>query len=244
MKTSPTIEAALHRAASLGIIKPRTENNPYLKVSYQGTGNPITEKWNIKIYSSGSLVTNDTGVVRDLVEGKALTSSPNLQVLSIDDAGWGSPVGGVMVGISDGATVITDTLGVEYFKGVYFERKHYLKGYSLVGQELLKRYKPSPSTHCIEICTGHINTTFKEDLRRLGYDVRVTEIKGLLQDTLEGLFKDYIQELTGADLAYDPKALKAWEIASKYRQAVDYARQHCPELLKAGWKSLKKEGLK
>lgn len=57
MRSSPEIEAALKKAASSGLLKLRTENNQYLKISYQGTGSPISPKWNVKIYTSDSLVT-------------------------------------------------------------------------------------------------------------------------------------------------------------------------------------------
>ena len=89
MRSTPEIEAALKRAASSGFIKSRTENNQYLKVSYQGAG-PISPKWNVKIYTSNSLVTSDYQVIKDLVENKALTVCNDLLVLSIDDSGWGS----------------------------------------------------------------------------------------------------------------------------------------------------------
>jgi hypothetical protein len=71
------------------------------------------------------------------------------------------------------------------------------------------------------------------------YSVHITEIKGLLQDNLERLFKKYVKKETGQDLAYDPKKIKKEEFGKLYYQVLNWGRLHTPHLLKSGWSSLK-----
>jgi phage-related protein len=99
-------------------------------------------------------------------------------------------------------------------------------------------FQARPKTHRIEICTGFINGKLKEALRKKSYDVRVVEITGLLQDKLEGLFKQYIKHITGQDLAYDPKEIKKEDIPRYYYKVLDWGKKNAPHLLKSGWKSM------
>jgi hypothetical protein len=79
----------------------------------------------------------------------------------------------------------------------------------------------------------------KEALRDKGYDVRVLEIRGMLQDSLEQLFKGYVRKETGQDLAYDPKMVKG-SIGKAYYQVLDWGTKNAPHLLKSGWDSIKR----
>ena len=62
MKADQRIEKKLEEYVSKGHLVPRTENNAYLKCSYKGTGGLISQKWNVKIYNTGSIVCNDMRV--------------------------------------------------------------------------------------------------------------------------------------------------------------------------------------
>jgi hypothetical protein len=84
-----------------------------------------------------------------------------------------------------------------------------------------------------------VNTGLKDLLRRKGFDVRVVEIKGLLQDTLEDLFKQYVKSQLKADLAYDPKEYKDKRaLGRKYYAVLEWGKKYAPHLLKSGWKSM------
>ena len=107
---------------------------------------------------------------------------------------------------------------------------------------LLNDFKIAKNTHRIEICTGYINRTLKDRLTSAGFDVRTTEIKGMLQDSLERLFKEYVHKELGTDLAYDPKELAdSRDIGSRYYSVLNWGKAHAPHLLKSGWKSMKNE---
>lgn len=243
MKSDQHMEDRLSHYASLGYIVPRTENNPYLKVSYKGTGNLISEKWNVKIYTSGSVVCNDFVILRDLVNDAIKEPDKSLKILEVDDAGGGFPLAGVMVGVSDGTKIETDTVDVSYFQDPLYDRRIYLAQYADKGLRIIEGgFRATPATHRINICTGYINNRLKMLLREKGYDVRVVEIKGMLQDQLEGLFRLYVRDTVGYDVAYDPKALSSKkELADRYYRLVGWARHNCPHLMKTGWKSLRWE---
>lgn len=240
--TNGTLERVLKRMVDQKLIVPRTENNKYLVVSYKGADTLITSKWNIKIYNTGSGVCTDVEVIKDFVGGRLIPPDPNLTVIKIDDAGWGSPLGGVVIGCSDEKKIVTDIIDVAFFRKGPFERREYLRAYSEQGWALIRKYfDADPSTHRIEICTGYVNESLRNLLREKGFDVRQVEIRGLLQDTLEKKFKEYIKEVTGgADLAYDPKELNKSEISNYYYLALKFGKEQAPHLLKTGWKAIRR----
>lgn len=239
-QTNQALETALQNMATKGLIIPRTENNRYLKISYKGTGTLITPKWNIKIYTTGSGVCTDISIIKDFVGGRLKPPDPSLKLIQIDDSGWGSPIGGVMIGLCCDKRIVTDVVNVAFFRKGPFERRDYLKAYADQGWALIqKEFKASPKTHRIEICTGFINNSLRDLLRKEGFDVRQVEIKGLLQDKLEDLFRYYIKEITGgADLAYDPKELNKSQISNYYYKALKFGKEKAPHLLKSGWRAI------
>ena len=239
----------LNQASERGVVTSKSENNPYLLASFVGVeGKGITPKWNVKIYAYNkkkkghSLVCVDKHVLGVLLEGDYDSFiPPDLQVLRIDDAGWGFPLCGVMVGVSDEKTVGTAIVPVEYFRDDtenHFQTKRYLEEYSDLAIQILQRFGASPNTHRIEICTGYVNQPLREELRKLGYDVRVVEIKGMLQDRLEELFKEHVIEEVGSDIYYDPKEMKKLEISLRYRESLEYGKEHCPHKIKTGWNAI------
>ena len=243
------IIAKLKQALEKGFVTRRSENNRYLLASFRGVEEKgITPKWNVKIYTYNSkknghsLVCVDKHVLDRLLEEDYNSFiPPNLRILRIDDAGWGFPLCGVMVGVSDEREVRTATVPVEYFRDDTKNRfctKRYLKKYADLAIQLLDQFGATPDTHRIEICTGYVNQPLREKLRKLGYDVRVVEIKGMLQHELEGLYKAHIFEEVGADIYYDPKAMKKSEIPRRYRESLTYGKEHCPHNIKTGWNAI------
>ena len=240
----------LKKAMKKGFIKSRSENNIHLIASFTGVEKKgISPKWNIKIYTYNrkmkghSLVCVDTFVLKKLIEEDydSFNQPPHLKVLRIDDAGWGFPLCGVMVGVSDEIKVLSAVVPVEYFRSDTknnFNTKEYLKKYSALGLQLVGEFGGSPDTHRIEICTGYLNQPLKEKLRKLGYNVRVVEIKGMLQNELEKLFKEYVYKTIGADIYYDPKDMEKSKIPKRYWESLKYGKRYCPHLIKTGWDSI------
>jgi hypothetical protein len=185
------------------------------------------------------IVCTDMEVVKAFHEGKLITPDPSLKLIQIDDAGWGFPLCGILIGLQMGKRVITGEIPVSFFKPGIFETKKYLQVYSDIGYGLLqKEFQATPQTHRVEICTGFINSRLRDVLRKEGYDVRAVEIKGLLQNSLENLFKKYVYKELGAHLAYDVKELTKKKLSFEYYKALDWGRRNAPGQIKSGWKSL------
>jgi hypothetical protein len=83
-----------------------------------------------------------------------------------------------------------------------------------------------------------VNQPLREELRNLGYDARVEEIRGLLQERLEDLYREYVIGEVGADIYYDPKKMQKSDITLRYRESLDYGKKHCPDKIKTGWKAI------
>ncbi len=239
----------LSQASEEGFIASKSENNPYLLAAYVGVeGRGITPKWNLKIYTFNkkkmghSLVCVDIHILSKLLEEDYDGFiPPDLQVLRIDDAGWGFPLCGMAVGVSNEQKVQTGIVPVEYFRDDvdnHFQTKRYLKEYTDMAMQLLGQFGANPGTHRIEICTGFVNQPLREELRSLGYDVRVEEIKGMLQDNLEDVYREYVIEEVGSDVYFDPKEVSKSEIAGRYRDALKYGKENCPDKIKTGWNAI------
>lgn len=240
MNSTPRLEAQLKKYADRKILVSRTENNQYLKVSYRGTGGLVSEKWNVKIYTSGSVVCVDMKLLQDILEDKLEAPDDSKKVLKVDDAGWGFALCGVVVGVSDDEHVEADFVDVSFFQDPAFSSKQYLREYTRKGYNLLvQKFGAKPETHRIEICTGYLNQRLRSFLRERGFDVRVVEIKGLLQDSIEDVFRQHVFTMVGKNLAYDPKKLgDTRKIARKYYEVVKWGKANCPHLLKTGWKAI------
>ncbi len=242
----------LKRAEETGYVESRTENSRYLLASFRGVEEKgITPKWNVKIYTYShhkkghSIVCVDTLVLAQLLKADDLAFiAPDLKVLRIDDAGWGFPLCGVMVGVCDEQNVKTAVVPVEYFRGdtpYPFETKRYLKEYAALAINLLSQFNALTKTHRIEICTGYVNQWLREELRQRGYDVRVVEIKGMLQEQLEARHRAYVHDEIGTDIYYDPKEIWPSTIPRKYFAALEYGKKHCPDKIKTGWRAIEIE---
>jgi hypothetical protein len=243
MKSNPEMEQKLLEAVKKGLIVTRTENNPTLKCSYKGAGTLVTPKWNVKIYRSGSVVCTDMILLQDILDNKIKAPDSSLKIVQIDDSGWGFPLLGVMVGVNivGYSKIWTDVVPVKFFQDPLCESKAYLDEYASLGMGILNELNVRSDTHRIEICTGFINKNLKNLLRKYAFDVRIVEIKGLLQDQLEYLFREYVKVMTGKDLAYDPKVLSGKQLGTYYYSVLNWGKANAPHLLKSGWKAIQKE---
>lgn len=234
----------LRHAESLGLIRALAENNPYLMRSYAGNG-PVSPKWSVKIYAYSankkghSIVCTDLELLKCFLANNFDLAPPALPVIKIDDAGWGFPLCGVMVGATDEKTIHTAVVPVEFFQGDNFASKKYLDEYARLGLALVQDdFKATPATHRIEICTGFVNKKLRESLRELGFHVRVIEVTGMLQDGLEERFRLYVESELAADVYYDPKEFERSDLPRKFGEVLALGKKRFPHKLKTGWKSI------
>ncbi len=233
-------ERCLERIKKLGL-PGRKESNPYVVLNVHGDGIRAPEKWNARIYKDGKgrlkLVTVDLKTLDDMLEGRV---APVKQMkVVVDDAGWGFPLGGVMIGVEEGGRIETGIIPVKYFQGERFERHEYLQEAARVTLELLHKLGAAPADTLVEICTGYVNVGSKEALRAAGYEVNVVEVTGLLQNELEERFKEYVESL-GYHGYFDPKVTH--DPKRPFDKIVAWIKEKPEErmkLAKTGWKYFK-----
>lgn len=168
-----------------------------------------------------------------------------MNTLYIDDAMWGFPLGGTVVGACLSSPGVPDVfefriVDIKFFKPPLFKAKKYLPEVSRKGFEIIKKLGVTPDNCRIEICRGYVNTILASDLGACGYDIMVTKIEGALQNQIEQFSKDYIRTLINSDRYYDPKDLKPSDICKSYYATVNWAlKNNRIDLMKTGWGKLK-----
>jgi hypothetical protein len=227
---------ALQAIERLGLPR-RRETNPYIVLSVQGDDTRVSSKWTAQVYRNGQgrlkLVTTDYHTLEQLLSGQ-VTAREN--IIKVDDAGWGFPLGGVMIGADRDGRIETGIVDVGFFQGELFRTHAYLEEAARVTLELVRKLGGRPDDTLVEICTGYVNSKSKEALRQAGYEVKVTEITGYLQHELEQRFKEYVESL-GYRQYFDPKETR--DPASAFKKVIDWIMQD-PErrlkIAKTGWK--------
>lgn len=167
------------------------------------------------------------------------TKEPALTI-QVDDSGWGFPLGGVMIGATDGNRVETGLIDLRYFQDGIFESKAYLQEAANITLALISMLGATPDNSKIEVCPGYINSTSRKTLIRKGYRVTEKQITGLLQNELEKRFFDYVRTI-GYESYYDPK--ETVNIAKKFNDVINWInrdRDNRMKLAKNGWKYFKK----
>ncbi len=222
---------------------PMREPKSSMILHMYGDGIRASSKFNFQVYSGKGglkLVTNDKHTLDRLLRGE-IPDTKGKRIISIDDSGWGCPVGGVLCGLYDEETgrFTLREVEVEYFQEQRFHTKEYLDRFKVRALEMVDKVRPSPSETAIRICTGYVNTRAKDALREQQFHlVEVDEIGEPLQSWLEEKNTEYVNKLLGEDLYYDPKMLSESEIARKYNQMVQFVKQrNLMHVAKTGWKS-------
>ncbi|CAJ36094.1 hypothetical protein [Methanocella arvoryzae] len=212
----------------------RDQSNPYVVLSVRGDGVRAPESWTATVYRNKKgqlkLVTSDDSVLRKLLP---VEQKP---VIQVDDSGWGFPLGGVMIGATDGTRVETGLIDTKFFQGELFKTHAYLSEAARITLGLVKDLGGRPGETRVEICSGYVNSRSKDLLEREGYDVKVTEITGLLQDQLEKRYKEYVKSL-GYPAYYDPKETRSPAMAFKeVIKWIDEDPENRMKIAKTGWK--------
>ena len=203
-----------------------------------GDGVRAPDKWNAKVYRDKdgnlTLVTVDMVTLKRMIEGRSIANGK--KIISVDDAGWGFPLGGVLIGATDSKRIETGLIGVECFQGACFRDHAYLREAATVTLSLLKRFNASPDDTQVEICSGYVNSESKNALREAGYEVNVVEVTGLLQFELEQQFKEYVDSL-GYHAYFDPKEVH--DASTPFKKVIEWIDEKPEErmkLAKSGWK--------
>lgn len=165
-----------------------------------------------------------------------------LHQLLMDDALWGFPIGGVLLGVYDSltSTFAVREIPVKYFQPPLFEQKAYLKAVADAAVELLDELSIDPASARVKVCQGYVNSAIPPALRQKGYRVEVGAIGEPLQSWLESKAAEYVQSL-GYNGYYDPKGMSESDIRKAFWRVVRWVEKHRRyDLAKTGWNFWKK----
>jgi hypothetical protein len=180
-----------------------------------------------------------------------VSSLESRRIISIDDSGWGFPIGGTLVGLHDSLdnSLHYGEVAVAYYQNPDFEEKAYLWAAANSVVKLLGKlqhpgadiFDPRTVTVQFKVCTGYVNIGIVKELRERGFKVETCAIGEPLQSALEKQHREYIKRLTNADVYYDPKELDKSNIGLAYSDAVEWIeKNNAWDIAKTGWKSMKK----
>jgi hypothetical protein len=219
----------------------RREASPYIVLSVYGDDIRVSSRWTARVYRNAEgrlkLVTTDYHTLEQLLSGRV---SARENIIKVDDAGWGFPLGGVMIGAEQNGHMETGIVDVRFFQGELFRKHAYLEEAARVTLELVRKLGGRPDDTLVEICTGYVNSKSKEALRDAGFEVKVTEITGYLQHELERRFREYVESL-GYHAYFDPKETR--DPASGFRKVINWIMEdpgHRLKIAKTGWKYFEK----
>ncbi len=117
-------------------------------------------------------------------------------MIQIDDAGWGSPIGGVLIA---GYRPTTDEfqvaeIAVEHFQGDAFAHKTYLAAAAEATRQVLAALK-SPPDERVEICSGYVHDKTHAWLAQSGHPWEIIKVVGALQQLIEAALAEYLRGL-------------------------------------------------
>lgn len=166
-------------------------------------------------------------------------------MISLDDAGWGSLIGGVLIGVYREKTqeFRFEEVQVKYFQGAAFSNKEYLDAAGLIATGLLANLKVTKQEP-IKICTGYCLDGIAEVLSQEGFNSTRDKIIGPLQEKIESALRTVLECKYGFKVSYeeltDPsKKGLFWYKQIQWLKDGNVNRQDCnptkKSLCKTGW---------
>jgi len=116
-------------------------------------------------------------------------------MIQIDDSGWGSLVGGVLIGACRVETEEFgwEEIGVEFFQEPLFSQQAYLQEGARIATGLLDQLQV-PRDEPIRVCTGHVLGGIREWLQREGFDWQTAKVGEPFQTLIEQALLEQLQK--------------------------------------------------
>jgi len=166
-------------------------------------------------------------------------------MIQLDDAGWGSLVGGVIVGACRTETPMTQhafkEIPVGMFQGEAYAKKYYLRVAADLAVELMRDLRVMPGEE-VHVCTAHVLEEARARLIAKGYNVIPGKIGEPLQTLIEQELLDRVLALgvrTDLETLTTKQGLYFWQCVNWLKagdmkgKAIAQRAQHC----KIGWPS-------
>lgn len=137
--------------------------------------------------------------------------------IQIDDAGWGSLVGGVIIGACRVESHQTQhgfkEVPVSFFQGEAFDRKLYLEHAAEIAKELMEELHVALDEP-VQVCTGYVLQAVRSGLAEAGYQVAPVKIGEPLQTLIEQELLDRVLALgveTDLETLTEKQGLYFWQ---------------------------------
>ena len=164
-------------------------------------------------------------------------NSDNFDVL-IDDAMWGLPIGGVLMGVYYRKTKEFEIreVGVEFFQSPYFEKKEYLNECANVSLDMIQKLGVAKTDRII-VCRGFVNNCVDDLLISKGYIHTQRGIIGEpLQSYLENQAATYTKDIYGFEEYSDPKDHTDKENKNYFWRITNWVKKNNRyDIAKTGW---------
>jgi hypothetical protein len=164
-------------------------------------------------------------------------------MIQIDDAGWGSLVGGVIIGACRAESSQTQhafrEVGVTFFQGQAFKTQRYLGVAADAALELMEELGVGKDEE-VKVCTGYVLQGIRLKLTAEGYQVTQAKIGEPLQTLIEQELLDRVLALgveTDLETLTTKQGLYFWQCVRWLKggdvdaQALPDRAKHC----KTGW---------
>lgn len=167
--------------------------------------------------------------------------------VQIDDAGWGSLVGGVLIGACREESPQTQhgfrEIPATFFQGEAFSRKAYLDVGANLALELMEELDV-PKDEPVKVCTGYVLQAVRAELLAKGYQVIPAKIGDPLQTLIETELLRRVQAIgvdTNLETLTEKQGLFFWQCV-RWLKGGDLNGPALPERerqCKTGWSSFR-----
>ncbi|MGD8565359.1 MAG: hypothetical protein PVF96_03320 [Candidatus Bathyarchaeota archaeon] len=163
--------------------------------------------------------------------------SENVNVILIDDAGWGDLLLGVVIGAINppDPRYLERRIPISSFQPPNFEDKKYLDDTVKIADEIVEIMQPGMETN-FKVCSGYVLSSIRRHLRDRGFKVEEVEVSGKLQEKVERGYLRWCKEMGVPAEGLDDKR-RFWTFLEWIAER-PWLRE---KIVKTGWKSWKKK---
>ena len=163
--------------------------------------------------------------------------SENVNVILIDDAGWGDLLLGVVIGAVNppDPRYLERRIPISSFQPPNFEDKKYLDDTVKIADEIVEIMQPNMETN-FKVCSGYVLSSTRRHLRERGFKVEKVEVTGKLQAKVERGYLRWCKEMGVPTERLDDKK-RFWTFLEWIAER-PWLRE---KIVKTGWKSWKKK---
>jgi hypothetical protein len=161
------------------------------------------------------------------------------KVISIDAAGWGDLILGVVVGALNldlpEARYMERRIPISSFQTPNFNDKKFLDDAVKIADEIVEVMQPDMETH-FKVCSGYVLSSIRGYLRGRGFRVEEVDALGELQEKVERGYMRWCKEMGAPAERLEDKG-RFWT----FLEWVAVSPRFREKLVKTGWESWRKK---